>query len=60
MVDIISVSRRAFIGGGTAAVALAGLQPAWARTVSTGVASKGFGTLSGNNIDLTIARSDSC
>ena len=58
MVDIVSVSRRAFIGGGTAAVALAGLQPAWARTGSAGVASKGLGTLSGNNIDLTIARSD--
>jgi CopA family copper-resistance protein len=58
MNDILTVSRRAFIGGGAATVALAGLQPAWAKTANHGVASKGFGTLSGNAIDLTIARSE--
>jgi len=55
MNDILSLNRRTFIGGGAAAFALAGLQPAWARTVSHGLAGKGFGTLTGHDIALTIA-----
>ena len=51
------IGRRAFIGGGTALAAAAGLQPAWARSVSHGVAAKGSGTLSGEDIALTIANS---
>jgi CopA family copper-resistance protein len=56
MNDILTLNRRAFIGGSAAAAALAGLQPAWAQSVSHGAAAKGFGTLTGRNIDLTIDR----
>jgi CopA family copper-resistance protein len=49
------LGRRAFLGGGAALAAAAGLQPAWARPVSHGLAAKGFGTLSGADIALTIA-----
>jgi CopA family copper-resistance protein len=50
----ISLDRRAFVAGGAALVGAAGLRPAWAQSVSHGVAAKGHGTLSGNSIDLTI------
>lgn len=52
------LDRRAFLGGGAALAAAAGLQPAWAKSVSHGLAAKGFGTLTGNAIDLTVARSE--
>ncbi len=51
----MSLSRRAFVAGGAAAAGVAGLRPAWARSVSNGIAAKGFGTLEGPLIDLTIA-----
>ena len=57
MDDILTFNRRAFLAGGAAALSAAGLHPAWAQTVSHGLAAKGFGTLTGQNIDLTIARS---
>jgi CopA family copper-resistance protein len=49
------LDRRAFIGGGTALAAMAGLHPAWAHSVSEGLAAKAQGTLSGEDIRLTIA-----
>lgn len=52
----ISLDRRAFVGGGAALAAVAGLQPAWARTVSPGVATKTPGTLSGEEIRLVVAK----
>jgi len=52
----MTLDRRAFLAGGVAAAGLAGLRPAWAASVSQGIAAKGFGTLTGNTIDLTIAR----
>ena len=55
MNDILALNRRAFLAGGAAAATMAGMQPAWAQTVSHGLAAKGFGTLTGSNIDLTIA-----
>ena len=51
----ISLDRRAFLGGSVALAASAGLQPAWARTVSHGVAAKAQGTLSGEDIRLVVA-----
>ena len=45
--------RTAAIGG--AAAGLSHMFPAWAATTSHGAAAKGFGTLTGSNIDLTIA-----
>ncbi len=56
MTHSILIGRRAFIGGGAALAAAAGLQPAWARSVSHGLAAKAQGTLSGEDIRLTIAR----
>ncbi len=53
-----SLDRRAFLGGGAALAAAAGLQPAWARTVSQGVATKTPGTLSGEEIRLVVAKTD--
>jgi CopA family copper-resistance protein len=55
MTHLISLDRRAFIGGGAALAAAAGLQPAWARTISHGIAAKSHGTLSGENIRLVVA-----
>ena len=49
------LDRRAFIGGGAALAAAAGLQPAWARSVSHGVAAKAQGTLSGEDIRMIVA-----
>ncbi len=55
MTELLSLNRRAFIGGGAALAAAAGLQPAWAKRVSHGVATKSTGTLSGTDIRLTVA-----
>lgn len=49
------LGRRAFLGGGAALAAVTGLQPAWARTISHGLAAKGLGPLAGTDIALTIA-----
>ncbi|WAT17386.1 copper resistance system multicopper oxidase [Aurantiacibacter sp. MUD11] len=52
---MIDISRRKFIGA--SAMATAGLAiPSWARGQSLTHARKGFGELSGDTIDLTIAR----
>ena len=58
MTHPISLDRRAFLGGGAALAAAAGLQPAWARTVSHGLAGKAQGTLSGENIRLVAANAN--
>jgi CopA family copper-resistance protein len=55
MTDAFNFDRRAFIGGGAALAATAGLQPAWAKSVSRGVAAKAEGTLSGEDIRMTVA-----
>jgi CopA family copper-resistance protein len=56
MNDMTSFNRRAFLAGGAAAASMAGLYPAWAKTVSHGIAGKGVGdALRGNDIALTIA-----
>ena len=55
MTFLICLDRRAFLGGGAALAAVAGQQPAWARTVSPGVAPKTPGTLSGEEIRLVVA-----
>ena len=52
--DLI-IDRRAFIGGGAAFAAAAGLQPAWAKTVSHGLAAKSQGTLTGEDIRMTVS-----
>lgn len=54
----LPINRRSFLAAGAAAAGMAGLQPAWARTVSHGLAAKGFGTLSGNDLVLDIAHKD--
>ena len=54
----LQVSRRGVITGSAALAAAASLpMPAWARGGQVGGVSKGFGTLSGDDIHLTIARS---
>ena len=53
----LSLDRRRFLAGSavlTAATATVGLRPAWAASVSYGLAAKGFGTLAGRDIRLTI------
>jgi CopA family copper-resistance protein len=55
MTSSLSLSRRKFVVGGTAALGLSAMRPAWAQSVSHGTAAKGFGTLTGPDIDLTIA-----
>jgi CopA family copper-resistance protein len=55
MTHPVYLDRRAFLGSGAALAAAAGLQPAWARTVSHGAAAKAQGTLSGEDIRLTVA-----
>jgi CopA family copper-resistance protein len=52
---MLSINRRSFLVGGAAAAGLAGLYPAWAKSVSQGLASKGFGTLTGSDLAITIA-----
>jgi CopA family copper-resistance protein len=49
-------NRRAFMGGSAALTAAAGMQPAWAMQTSTGLAAKSHGTLSGEDIRMTIDR----
>jgi len=56
MTHPIFLDRRAFLGGGVALAAAAGLRPAWAHSVSQGVAAKAQGTLSGEEIHMTVAR----
>jgi len=51
----ISINRRAFLAGGAAAVGAAGLYPVWAKPVSAGVAAKGSGIQSGNDLAISIA-----
>jgi CopA family copper-resistance protein len=56
--DLNALTRRRFLAGGaawTAAGAVIGMRPAWAARVSHGMATKGFGTLSGNDIRLTVS-----
>ena len=53
--QMFSIDRRSFFVGGAAAASMAGLHPAWARSVSHGVAAKGFGTLSGSDLAINIA-----
>lgn len=48
--------RAAALGG--AGAAMAGLKPAWAQTVSHGSAGKGFTPLTGNKINLSVARTE--
>ena len=55
MNNALVLSRRGFVAGGAAGLGLSIVQPAWARSVSHGAAAKGSGTLTGPNIDLTIA-----
>ena len=55
MTSLLSFSRRKFVASGAAALGLSAIRPAWGQSVSHGTASKGFGTLSGPDIDLTIA-----
>jgi CopA family copper-resistance protein len=53
----ISIDRRRFLAGSAAigaASAAASLRPAWAAPISHGLATKGFGTLSGPDIRLTV------
>jgi CopA family copper-resistance protein len=56
MTDPLLFNRRAFMGGGAALAAAAGMQPAWAMQTSTGLAAKSHGTLSGENIRMRIDR----
>ena len=56
MTELFALNRRAFMGGGAALAAAAGLHPSWARSVSPGLAAKAQGTLSGENIKLSVAR----
>ena len=49
------LDRRKFIGGGVALAATARLQPAWAKSVSHGLAAKAQGTLTGEDIRMTVA-----
>jgi CopA family copper-resistance protein len=52
------VDRRSFLAGGAAAAGLAGVYPAWAKTVSPGLtAAKGSSTLTGNDIAISVAHS---
>jgi len=54
MIDPLFLNRRAFLGGGAALAAASGLRPAWAASLSHGVASKEQATLSGEDIRLTV------
>src|SRR5689334_23255 len=53
----LSLNRRGFLAGSAAAASVAGLYPAWARSISSGLsAAKGSGTLAGNNVAITVAQ----
>jgi len=54
---MLSFNRRSFLAGGAATAGMAGLYPAWASSVSHGSAAKGFNTLTGNDLAITIANS---
>ena len=54
---LLTIDRRGFLVGGAAAASLAGTFPAWAKTVSHGLAGKGYGTLTGTDIGITVANS---
>ena len=56
MTNPLLLGRRAFIGGGAALAATRGLRPAWASSVSHGVAVKEQNILGGEDIRLTVAR----
>jgi CopA family copper-resistance protein len=51
----LKLDRRAFIGGGAALAAAAGIRPAWASSISHGVATKEQSLLTGKDIRLTVA-----
>ena len=51
----ISTTRRGLIAGGAALASFAALRPAWAESVSKGVATKMPGTLTGTDIRLSVA-----
>ena len=57
VIDMPTINRRGFLAGGAAAAGMAGLYPAWASTISQGSVAKGFNTLSGNDVAITIANS---
>ena len=57
MKDLLMLNRRSLLWGGAAAAGMAGLFPAWANNVSQGLAAKGSGTLTGDQIDIRIADS---
>ena len=57
MKDLLTLNRRTFLWGGAAAAGMTGLFPAWAKSASQGLAAKGSGTLTGNEIGITIANS---
>lgn len=57
MTSCFDPERRRLLAAGAALGALAATRPAWARTVSHGSAAKGFATLSGDEIRLTVAES---
>jgi CopA family copper-resistance protein len=54
---MLIINRRGFLAGGSAAVGMAGLFPAWAQPISRGLAAKGPGTLTGKDVAITIANS---
>ena len=54
MTTPLLLNRRAFIGGGAALATAAGLTPAWATTLTHGIAAKTPQTLSGEDIRLTV------
>ena len=53
-----NLDRRGFLAASATLAASAGLSPAWAQSGSHGLAAKGFGTLAGDSIDLTVAHRD--
>lgn len=56
MNELTTLSRRTFLAGSAAAASAAGLFPAWAMSMSPGVAAaKGSGTLAGNDLAITVA-----
>ena len=55
MTELPLINRRHFLAGGAAAAGIAGFYPAWAATMSHGLATKGFGTLSGTDLTINVA-----
>lgn len=54
----LMLDRRAFIGGGATLTVAAGIAPAWASSISHGVATKEQSVLTGEDIRLTVARTE--